>query len=210
MSQNKMLEAADRKVFTTIFKDGLVDIFLAAFILMFAVAPLLSVTMGDFWSSFVFLPFWGVVYLILRYLRKHVVEPRLGGVEWGVMRKKKLRKGGIIILVINVIFLIFGIVAFTLPLSDPLFNSLRFGMMMLILFSAAGYFLDYTALFYWGLLLALALPIGEWLYQNAGFSHHGFPVVFGTVAGIIFVRGLVKFTTFVKDTPDPSEQQMEF
>lgn len=105
MSENKTLKAVDRKIFKTYFEDGLLDFFLAAFVLMFAVGPLLSGTLGDFWSSFIFLPFFGVVYLILRYIRHRVVTPRIGSVKWGAMRKKKLRTGTIIMLVINGSFL---------------------------------------------------------------------------------------------------------
>jgi MFS family permease len=207
MKSNKTLKAADRKIFTTYFDDGLVDIFLAAFVLMFVIGPFLSVPLGDFWGVAIFLPFWGLVYLILRYLRRRFVTPRLGSVTWGDMRKRKLRTGGIIMLVLNVIFLGLGVVAFMFPIQSGLVSSLRFGAMILILFTAAGYFYDYGMLYVYGVLIALALPVGEWLYQTAGFSHHGYPVAFGSVAGIMLVRGLVKFFTILKTPPPQVEEQ---
>jgi MFS family permease len=206
MSTNKTLKAVDRKIFKTYFEDGLLDIFLAAFVLIFALAPLLSGTLGDFWSSFVFLPFYGVVYLILRYLRRRFVTPRIGSVKWGAMRAKKLRTGSIILLVINLVFLALGFLAFMMPIGSGWMMSIRFSVMMLILFSAAGYMLDFNSLYVYGVLIALAMPVGEWLYQNAGFSHHGYPVVFGCLAGTMFVRGLVTFITFLKNTPDQVEE----
>lgn len=208
MSQNKTLEAADRKIFTTYFDDGLLDIFLAAFAVMFVIALYLSVPLGDFWSSAVFLPFLGVVYLILRTIRRRVVTPRIGSVKWGAMRIKKLRKGAIIMLVLNVIFFALGFVAFLMPIGTGLFISIEFGAAMLIFFSTVGYFFDLTFLYVYGLLFALAMPVGEWLYQTAGFSHHGFPVVFGTIAGIMFVRGLVKFLIFLKNNPYSADEQI--
>ena len=208
MSHNKTLEAADRKIFTTYFDDGLLDIFLSAFALMFVIALYLSVPLGDFWSSAVFLPFLGVVYLILRIIRRRVVTPKIGIVKWGAIRKEKLRKGTIIMLVLNVIFLALGIVAFVLPIGTGLLISTGFGVMLMVFFSSVGYFLDFTMLYVYGLLFALAMPVGEWLYQNAGFSHHGFPVVFGTISAIMFLRGVVKFLTFLKNNPqNPSEEQ---
>ncbi len=48
MSQNINLKEADRRIFTASFEDGLVDIFLSSVVLMFAVAPFLSVYLGDF------------------------------------------------------------------------------------------------------------------------------------------------------------------
>jgi hypothetical protein len=208
VSKNKTLEDLDRKIFTAYFEDGLIDFGLVAFVLMFVIGPFLSVPLGDFWASAVFLPFWGVVYLILRYLRKHIVRPRLGSVEWGTARKKKLRTGTTIMLIINLIFLVLGIVSATLPIGSGMVISIMFSVMMLILFSAVGYILDFNVIYIYGALLALALPVGEWLYQNYGFSHHGYPVAFGTLAIIMFVRGLYKFITFIKETPYPAEEQM--
>ena len=59
--KNISIKEADRKVFRTSFDDGIVDIFISSVVLMFALAPFLSVYLGDFWSSVIFLPFWGVV-----------------------------------------------------------------------------------------------------------------------------------------------------
>ena len=207
MSENKTLRAVDRKIFKTSFKDGLLDIFLASFVLMFAVAPLLSGTLGDFWSSFIFLPFWGLVYLVLWYLRRKVISPRIGTVTWGEMRKKKLRVGSIIMLILNFLFLGLGIISFLAPIESGFAMSIRFGIMILLLFSGAGYIFDYEPLYVYGVLITLAMPIGEWLYKNAGFSHHGYPAVFGTVSGIMLLRGLYKFITLVKSTPIPTGEK---
>ena len=66
--------------------------------------------------------------------------------------------------------------------------------------------LDFSFLYVYGILIALAMPIGEWLYQTAGFSHHGFPIVFGTLAVIMLARGLYKFITLMKETPPQVEE----
>jgi hypothetical protein len=207
MSENKTLKAIDRKIFKSYFDDGLLDFFLAAFVLMFAIAPLLSGTLGDFWSSAIFLPFWGLVYLILLTIRRRVIAPRIGSVKWGEMRKKKLRTGSLILIVINVIFLVFGIVFSFMPIQSGYVMSIRFSVMVLVLFSGAGYMLDFNFLYVYGIMITLAMPVGEWLYQTAGFSHHGYPAVFGTVAGIMFLRGLYKFIKLLKDNPTPLDDQ---
>ena len=110
-------------------------------------------------------------------------------------------------LVLNVIFLVLGMVAFVLPIQRGYLSSIRFGVMILILFSTAGYFFDFTMLYVYGILITMAMPVGEWLYQNAGFPHHGYPVVFGVVAGIMLVRGLVKFIGLLKEIPPQAEEQ---
>lgn len=205
MSKEISLKEADRKVFTASFDDGLLDIFLAGFVLMFAVAPFLSRYLGDFWSSFVFLPFWGVIYLILRWIRKHVINPRIGSVKYGPIRIKKLTTFTIVMLVLNSIFLLLGVIASVMPGGSGWRFVLPFSAIMLVTFSLAGYFLGLARLYVYGLMLALAIPIGEWLYQTFGVSHHGYPITFGILSLVIYLVGLVKFITLVRDNPLPPE-----
>lgn len=205
MSQNIDLKQADRKVFTASLNDGLLDIFLASFVLMFAVAPFLSRYLGDFWSSFIFLPFWGIVFLVLRWLRVHVVNPRIGTVKYGPIRRKKITAFVIVMLILNILFLLLGLVAFTIPSESGWRFILPFGAMVMMLFSLGGYFLDLKRLYVYGLMLALAAPAGEWLYQTYKVPHHGYPVTYGLSALIIFLVGLVKFITLVRNNPLPPE-----
>lgn len=59
-------------------------------ILIFGSAPLLSDSLGDFWSSAIFLPFGGVIWLILKVTRKYVLTPRIGVVKFSKARRTKL------------------------------------------------------------------------------------------------------------------------
>jgi hypothetical protein len=207
MSTKNILEQAERQVFRASFEDGLIEIGIAAYTLMFAVAPLLSVSMGDFWSSFIFLPFFGLLYILLRWVRKRFVIPRMGSVVFGTERIVKLRRGGVVMLVLNVIFLVIGIITFFYPGGPGFLISLRFSAIMLIFFSIAGYFYDLTQLYVYGVILALAIPVGEWLWQQGAASHHGFPIVFGTVTGIIFSRGLYKYISLMRSSQPNYEDQ---
>jgi hypothetical protein len=198
MSSKNMLEQAERKVFRASFEDGLIDIGIAAFMLMPAIAPLLSETLGDLWSSFVFLPFWGALYVLLRWVRKRFVLPRTGKVVFGAERVAKLRRGGWVMLVLNVIFLVVGAISFFYPGDQGWLMALRFSAMILVFFSMAGFFYDLFQLYVYGVLCALAIPVGELLWQQGFVSHHGYPMVFGTIAGIIFLWGLVKFVRLMQ------------
>jgi len=206
MSQHISLKDAERRVFQTTFADGLWDVFLGCwFPLQLAIAPLLSVSMGDFWSSAAFIPLWGVVYLVIWLVRKKVVKPRIGRVEFGAARKSKLKKLSAALLIVNVIAFIFGLIAAlrfrSLPAGGP---PIVLGLTLLIGFSAAAYFLDFPRLYIYGLLGALAPLVGEWLFQNMGASHHGFPIVFGSLAGVMVLTGLVVFIRFLQNNPLPA------
>ena len=205
MSTPISVKDAERKVFQSTFADGLWDVLIACFALQFAIAPFLSVRMGDFWSSAIFLPFWGVVYLIIWGVRKKVVAPRVGMVEFGAARVNRLKKFSFALLIVNVIAFILGIVAFlgfrSLPIGGV---PIVLGLILLVGFSSAAYVLDFPRLYVYGLLGALAPLIGEWLYQNMGASHHGYPIVFGTLAGVMILTGLVTFVRFLQNSPLPA------
>lgn len=207
MSNNDFLAKAERKVFRVSFEDGFIDIGIAAFTLMFAIAPLLSVHLGDLWSTVIFLPFWGLVYLLLRWARKRFVAPRIGRVTFGSQRKDRLRRGGLVMLVLNLIFLVLGVTTFFYHDGPGWLIALRFSAIMLVFFSVAAYFYDLPQLYLYGVLIALSIPIGEWLWQRELASHHGYPLMFGLVTLLIFLRGLYKFIKLIrKDTPNLEEQ----
>lgn len=206
MSQKISLKEAERKAFRTAYNDGLWDIFLGCFFLMFAIAPFLSPSLGDFWSSAVSLPFWGLVFLTIRLLRKHIVTPRVGVVKFGHTRKTKLAKFTIVMLAVNVIAFILGLfAALSFGQVPGKIYSIIFGMILLISFSIAAYFLDFNRLYIYGLLTMFSPLVGEWLWTQGYATHHGFPITFGTAAGIMILVGLSVFIRLLRDNPVPRE-----
>jgi hypothetical protein len=206
MSEAVSLKKLEKKAFKTAHGDGLWDIFLGCFLLMFAVAPLLSASLGDFWSSAVFLPFWGLVYLAVRLLRTRVVAPRVGTFKLGRTRKAKLRKFSIVMLVANVIALILGIIAARTVGSASGSAIVPFaGLIFLVGCSVAAGLLDLPRLYVYGLMIGLSPLVGEWLWVNHKASHHGFPVTFGITAAVMIVIGLFLFVRLLRDNPLPVE-----
>lgn len=196
------LKSAERQAFQSTFADGLWDVFIGCFALQFAIAPLLSETLGDFWSSAIFLPFWGLVYLAIWLVRKHVLAPRLGTVSFGKARRAKMRKFSMVMVMANMLMLILGILAAMNFNKVPRFGvASLFSLFLLAGFSAAAWLLDFPRLYVYGLLLFVAPLLGEWLYANLGFSHHGYPVVFGIAAGLIILTGLVNFLRVLSNHP---------
>jgi DNA-binding MarR family transcriptional regulator len=197
MNNQMSLKSAERKTFQTTFSDGLWDVLLGCYFLEFVIAPYLSEYMGDFWSSAVFLPFWGLVYFAIWLIRKHVVAPRIGVVRFGEARKRKLRRFSWVMLTMNIILFILGIVAAVVFMKNPsarfggFFGSVTtfLGLSLLLGLSAAAYILDFPRLYIYAVLLFIAPLIGEWLYANHGASHHGLPIVFGVIAGIMTMGG---------------------
>jgi hypothetical protein len=206
VSQKISLKEAERKAFRTTLNDGLVDIFLGCFLLMFVIGLYLSDSLGDFWSSAVFLPFLALVYLAIWLIRRYVVTPRIGMVKFGQARKAKLAKFTVVMLVINVVALILGSVAALSFGSVPgQMISILFGLILLMGFSIAAYFLDFNRLYIYGLLVGLSPLIGEWLWTHGYATHHGFPITFGTSSGIMILVGLAVFIRLLHNNPVPIE-----
>jgi hypothetical protein len=206
MSDDISLKEAEKKVFRTVFGDGLWDILLGCFFLLFGVAPFLSSSLGDFWASAVFIPFWGLVFLAVWQIRKRVVIPRIGTVTFGHVRRGKLKKFTVIMLVLNIAVFILGIVAAAnAGRISGRTTSILFGLFLLCGFSLAAYFLDLGRLYIYGLLVGISPAVGEWLWVRGRASHHGFPVTFGTAAGIMILVGLILFVRLLRNNPLPAE-----
>lgn len=202
MSQQISLKDAERKAFRTTYNHGLWDVFLGCFFLMFVIGPYLSSSLGDFWSSVVFVPFWGGVFLVIQLLRKFVVTPRMGIVKLGSARKTKLVKFTFVMLVINIVAFILGLAAaMNFGKVPGQMLSIIFGLILLVGFSIAAYFLDFNRLFLYGLFVGLSPLVGEWLWTHGYATHHGFPITFGTAAGIMILVGLAVFVRFLRDNP---------
>lgn len=208
MNTQTSLKDLERNLFRETVRDGILDIMIGCLLLIFVVAPLLSSRLGDFWSSAIFLPFWLAVFAGLRVIKKSHILPRIGKVEYSSYRKKRLKNINLIILVFNLVALGLGILAF--------FNSQKFqgwvplAILMLVGFSLAGFMIESPRFYLYGILTASAPMIGEYLYRNHGFSHHGFPATFGVLSAIFITIGLVLMVNIFRRYPLPDKKDLEW
>ena len=210
MSTQISLKDLEKNVFQKSFQDGLIDIQIGCVISMFAIAPLLSPYLGDFWSSMIFLPFWALIYLGVREIRKKIIHPRVGVVEYGKYRKARQKKLNFVILVFNLLVLGLGILSFFNFADLPAWiYPIRFSAMILVGFSLVGYMQEFPRLYLYGILIALAPLIGEFLYITFHVPHHGFPITFGITTLLIIFTGLGIFLRFLKSHPVTSEEELE-
>ena len=202
MAAKISLKDLEHKLFRESIRDGILDIQIGMILLNFAVIPLLSDYLGDFWSSATFLIVWPVITFGSRAFRRAYIQPRVGQIEFGEYRKKKLSRLNKIYLGFNLAVLILGGVFFFrfsgIPESTP---TALLSLFLLIGFSLAGLMLEYPRLYGYGILVALSPPIGEFLYQTNNASHHGFPVMFGISGGLLILIGLLDLRRVFKKYP---------
>ena len=204
------LETLEQRTFLTVTDDGLWDVLIAAVFANLAIGPLLSEDLGDFWSSALLAPVWLAMYLVIRVVRRRIVNPRVGTVRFGTDRRRRLRKLSIVMLIVNVLAALLGAVAAIgvqtnwLDLGDGSIGyPLGLGIVVLVGFSGAAFVTGIARYYPYGLMLSVAPLIGEWLWRNDLATHHGYPIVFGTAAAIILVTGIARFMAVLRSHPLP-------
>ncbi len=205
------LKRLERSTFLAAADSGLWDMFLAGIFSMLAIGPLLSVRLGDFWSSAVFLPVFAVALFVIHLVQTRVIRPRLGVVQFGPSRVRRLRSLGWIMLVVNLIALGVGALAATGDVAAGGWSvPLSLSLVLLSGCSLGAFFLQIPRVFAYGLLLGAAPLVGEALFQRGYATHHGFPIVFGVCATTILVSGIVRFVRFLppasRDFQGPSTE----
>jgi len=192
------LKSIELSTYRAAVDSGLWDFMLASIVAMFSIAPLLSVHLGDFWSSAVFLPVFVAVLVAIRVVQKRVVEPRIGFVEFARPRRQRMLVFGVVMLVVNSVAFVAGLlVAVREPVMDGPIVSFIMSMVILAGFTLASFFLEIPRVFIYGLLLAAAPVVGEALFVRGYASHHGFPIVFGVCSVVILVSGTLRFIRFL-------------
>ncbi len=201
MKQNADLQQAERKAFASRYQDGLWDVYLGSITLLFALAPLLSERLGDFWSSFIFLPFWLVVIGIITWVRRRYVNPRLGSVTFRRERKLKMLRVNLVLFGVLLAGVLLTLLGSRLPEAPRLTLPFGTALIFLVVLSAIAYFMEYSRLYVYAILLAVAALVGELLWQWAGVPHHGHPVTFGIASLVIILAGLWQYRLFIKNHP---------
>ncbi|HSG81517.1 MAG TPA: hypothetical protein VLC48_04645 [Gemmatimonadota bacterium] len=195
------LQETERGTFRAAADLGIWDIMIAAFLSMFAFAPLLSGRLGDFWSSAIFVPILGAVWLVLWFIKQRFIAPRIGVVRFGSYRQARLQRLTLVLLAINIVAFALGTffaLRFQPGAGGGLLPVITLSAIFLVGFSLAAYLLDIPRYFAYGLLLGVAAFVGEWLFRGGHASHHGYPVVFGFLAALIATVGLATLLVRVR------------
>jgi len=205
------LKELEKKAFTTVFEDGLWDIFIGIMLFCFMVAPLLlnDWGFGDFWSVVIFLPVVLVFLWSIKISENRITAPRLGIVKMGENRRKKVFGLQIILVFTVVLGVIIGLVVFLL--GDKLYSINWFFpattcFVFMFSFTAAAVALNVRRYQWYGIMITVLVPMGEILFWKGLIKHHGIPLVFGIVALIILGTGICKFLLFLKHFQLPTEE----
>jgi len=209
VAQDISLKEVERKAFASAYRDGLWDIIVGFLMLAFGLGPLVSTRLGDFWGSLVLFGSWPFIALGIWYVRRHVVTPRVGTVVFGSWRTRRLVRFNLVMLVVFFLSAILGaVMALNWDVLPRWLSPAPFSFMVLIAFSVAAYFLDFSRLYVYGALFALSPLVGRWLRLRWAVPHNGYPLTFGLSAAIAVAVGLVHFVRLLRQYPVPAEESL--
>jgi hypothetical protein len=214
MSETLSLKQLEQKAYRSFFKDGLWDISLGTLLLALAVGAAIA-RLGITWGYLIpdlhaiTLSLYLVATAVLVVGKKYITVPRLGAVKFGPARKARL-SASVLILAGSALF---GLVLFLL-LSDRLvpgwlsgraIGLIAFGLNALIVFSLLAYFLDFSRLYGYAVLWALAFPASEAVAAHTPLSGaFAFLFTIGGFSAVMLGIGIVLLVRFLRDYPIPA------
>jgi hypothetical protein len=216
MSETLSLKQLERRAYRSFFKDGLWDISLGLLLLALGVGAALS-RFGITWGHVIpdlhaiVLSLYLVATALLVVGKKYITVPRMGAVRFGPVRKARL-SASVIILAGSALL---GLVLFLLLanrlvpgdwFSGRMIGLLAFGLNAIIVFSLVAYFLDFSRLYAYAVLWALAFPASEAVATHTPLSGaFAFLFTIGAFSAVMLGIGIVLLIRFVRDYPIPAE-----
>ena len=215
MSEKIDLKDLERKAFRSTFQDGLWDIFLGMLLLNMGGGTLLGGTEASvLWSMVVLTLFAGAVLILFWAGKKFITTPRIGSVKFGAQRKGKLKRVRLALFVsvlLGALMALWGVgsriagvpyMIARLPLPAYVWAA-----QCVVVFSLAAYFMDVTRFYLYGVLYALAFPLGVVLAENTSLSGSvSMAITFGLAGGPMVLVGVVLFFRFLRRYPVAAQQ----
>jgi len=218
MSETLSLKQLEQKAYRSFFKDGPWDISLGILLLALGVGAAIS-RLGITWGCVIpdlhaiVLSLYLVATAVLGVGKRYITVPRLGAVRFGPARKARL-SASVLILAGSALF---GLVLFLLLsdrlvpagwLSGRVIGLLAFGLNAIIVFSLLAYFLDFSRLYGYAVLWALAFPASEAVAAHTALSHAGaFLLTIGAFSAVMLGIGVVLLIRFLRGYPVPAQPQ---
>ncbi|MCP4357054.1 MAG: hypothetical protein GY796_03430 [Chloroflexi bacterium] len=210
MSQQINLKKLEQKAYRSNFQDGAWDIFLGL-LLFQSVIDVVLYRIG--WPpTLILMTTLGYVVLVLvafTLVKKYVITPRIGLVNFGPVRKAKNKKlmlllslsilGGVIVfagIVAGYFEANSGAVTDEAPMTFVPLGLIA--VVPIVVFSVAAYLLDFSRAYLYGWFFGLALPLNVLLDERFGIS---FPLATAVFSAVMVLIGLVLFVHFLQTHP---------
>jgi hypothetical protein len=209
MSQELDLKAIERKAWTSVFRDGLYDLFLGWLLLELAGVYLLTRTnLPDAALTAINLGTYGAGVALLYLGKRFITVPRAGRAQFGRRRITRLVLVGAIAFVIVTTVFALTVLAIVRQKSllgeapSPLVSPLLLGLFFLVLFGLPAFLLEYRRLYVIAVMFALPEIVRTLFWEawgiNLGVLARAIP------AAVVIMMGLVTLRRFLREYPVPA------
>lgn len=211
MTADVDLKALERRAYRSFFGDGIWDIYLGLLLLGMGGGPaLLQMGVPLVWAGIVPLALCAAAMVFFVAGKKYITVPRLGAVQFGAARRLKRKRLSLVLACSALLGLVlFALAAWrsipALSLGSVPMVALVFAANCLIVFSLGAYYLDFSRLYVYGLLYAVAFPLGIML-DETGRVGASFLTVYALLAGPMIVVGAALFIRFLRAYPPTSKE----
>ena len=194
MKENIDLEELEKRAYTSIFQDGLLDIYIGLIVIGW-----ITNSLGDFFDTLV------VMSILIILSKSFISAPRMGRAKFGPTRKLNVKRL-IIFVVINtsilVILLVLPYIGLFQGVSvEGYFFALTISTLFIWLpLSIIAFFIKFNRLYIYAIIGGVAFFISEILRDYIP-DFLSSCIVFGVSGGIIFSIGLRIFLKFLKKYP---------
>jgi hypothetical protein len=196
------LKEIEKKTYKTYHQDGLIDIFVGLYILLFGAGIFLR-TYTEFTTWFI-IPaiFPSVMIPIWISFKRRITIPRIGYVKFGLRSANKLMAVFLGLAVVGLgVFMVFGFggmmdQSWAVTLMDLIVSNsmIIIGVSAFLLSSLFAYTMGLKRLYAYGLLTLIMFTIGHFIVTQFEY----FPVIIGSA---IIIYGLVLLRQFLRKYP---------
>lgn len=204
MEDNIDLVELEKKAYTSMFQDGLFDIFIGLIVIGW-----ITNSFGIFFDTLVVLSilfsYYIVVCILFILLKKFISVPRMGKAKFGPIRKLNAKRFFIFSIINTSILVILLVLPYTglfqgISLQGFFFPLIVSTVFIWLPFSLIAFFIKFNRMYIYAIIGGLAFFISDVLREYISYFLSSI-FVFGISGGMIFLIGLRVFLKFLKKYP---------
>lgn len=198
MDRTFSLRKLEKNSWKASFRSGLFEIAIGLVLLVSSICHIFDEL------RYYFMPLYLIPVLFLILTKKNIVIPRMGMVKFSKQRRRKSTLFQIVSTAVLLFLVLLTVLSATSYLPEYIAPKIITTAIMLLICFAAAYFLDFTRLFLYGIVIAGAFNLNEFLRENPGnLPDGGYAYLMASI--VFLITGGVYFFRFLKKHPIPAE-----
>ena len=204
MGEDIDLKELEKRAYTSIFQDGLFDIFIGLIVIGW-----ITNSLGDFFDTpfviTILFSYYIVVCTLFILLKAFVSTPRMGKAKFGPTRKLNVKRFFIFSIINTSILVILLVLPYTGLFQGISVGGLLFPLLISTVFiwfplSLVAFFIKFNRMYVYAIIGGLAFFFSDVLRDFVPYLISSC-IIFGISGGIILIIGLQIFLKFLKKYP---------